>query len=246
MPKRKRSASSSKVKQPYKKPRKGYSTVARTRGPLAKGEAKYFDTEKDQTALNASTNWTATEYDPAVFNCLFAPIQGSAINQRVGRSVWVTKLKIRGFVVCPAQTNQIVADAATVVRIILYQDTQTNGTFSQGEDIMAAPTTANAPLCVNTFQNLGNFGRFKVLKDKMMFFDNKAVSWDGTNMEQSGLVRPFKFNISFRKPVEVRFNATNGGSVSDIITNSFHLIANISASDLNPYITYQSRVVFKE
>lgn len=244
----KRKASSQKTpKKPVKKARRaGYTTVPRTRGVYAKGEMKYFDTEKDQTAIAASTNWTGTEYDPATFNCLFVPVQGAAINQRIGRAVKVLKLKMRGFIVCSPQVNAIAGDAATIVRLILYQDCQTNSTQAQGEDVMQSPTTANAPLASNTFQNINNFGRFRVLKDKVFSFMNPNMGYDGTNLEQAGLIKPFKFNVVFNPPIEVRFNATNGGSVADIIDNSFHVIANISSADLTPYISYQCRVCFKE
>ena len=207
---------------------------------------KYFDTELALTALTASTDWTGTEFDPTTFNTLFVPVVGAGINQRIGKGAKVYKIKIRGSIVCASQVDQTSADSGTQIRLLLVQDKQTNATQAQGEQVMTDPTAASAAVAVNSFQNIDNFGRFRVLKDKTIILDNSNLSWDGTNMEQAGQVRTFKINIRFKVPVSVRFNATNGGTVADIVDNSFHIIANASSTGLAPNITYQSRVCFKE
>lgn len=231
--------------------RAGYTTVARTRGVYSRGEMKYFDSLLTITAITSSTNWTGTEYDPnavpvAGINTLFAPTQGAGINQRIGKACKVHKIKIHGELQMPAQTNQVVADAANITRVALVQDMQTNSTQAQGEQVFTAPATATATLATEAFQNIDNFGRFKVLKDKFFTFNSPTLTFDGTNLEQSGMVKRFAWTIKFKKPVEVRFNATNGGTIADIVDNSFHIMANSSNSDLAPYIVYQCRVCYKE
>jgi len=250
--KRKKTSQSGRKGGPKRrKVRNGYTTVARTRGVYSRGEMKYFDSLLTITAIGASTNWTNTEYDPNVvpvanMNTLFAPTQGAGINQRIGKACKVHKIKIHGEIQCPAQTNQIVTDAASTIRLSLVQDMQTNSTQAQGEQVFTAPTTATATLATEAFQNIDNFGRFKVLKDKFFMFQNPSVTWDGTNIEQSGMVKRFKWSINFRKPVEVRFNATNGGTIADIVDNSWHILANNSSTDLTPFLVYQCRVCYKE
>jgi len=231
--------------------RSGYRTVPRTRGVYAKGETKYFDSLLTVTAISASTNWTGTEYDPNVvpvasINTLFAPTQGAGINQRIGKACKVYKIRIQGEIQTPAQTNQVVADAASVIRLALVQDMQTNSTQCQGEQVFTPPATATATLAVEAFQNIDNFGRFKVLKDKHIKVSNPSITWDGTNIEQSGDVRRFKWTIKFKKPVEVRFNSTNGGTIADIVDNSWHIMANNTSTDLTPFLAYQCRVCFRE
>ncbi len=238
--------------KPFKKPRTtpreqtrvGYSTVARTRGVYAKGEMKYFESALIAKAIPASVDWTATEMDPTTQNCLFVPQQGSSIQQRIGQKATLHKLKIRGSIVVPPQANKTVTDSASQIRLILYQDMQTNGSFSQGENLMNSQA-ASAIITVNSFQNVDNFGRFKVLKDKTLFLQNPNISWDGTNMEQQGLIKSFKLNVNFKTPIQVRFNATNGGTVADIVDNSFHLIAATTSATLVPDLTYAVRASFK-
>jgi len=224
--------------------RRGYSSVARTRGAQVTGEMKYFDTVLAAGVIPASTNWTATEFDPTTYNTLFAPIVGSGIDQRIGKSVKVMRIKIRGVIQCNAQTNQTAADNNTVVRCILHQDKQTNSAQAQGEQVMT--NHASAGLNPFAFQNIDNFGRFRVLKDKTWIIQNPNMSYDGSNVEQAGLCRTFKWTIKFRKPVEIRFNNTNGGTVADIVDNSFHIIATTQNVDLAPSISYVSRVCYKE
>lgn len=231
--------------------RSGYTTVARTRGVYARGEMKYFDCMRTISAISGSTNWTGTEYDPdttpvAGINTLFAPTQGAGIAQRIGKACKVLKIKIHGEIQVPNQINQAAADAASIVRVALVQDMQTNSTQAQGEQVFTAPAIATATLATEAFQNIDNFGRFKVLKDKFFYLNSPSMAYDGTNIEQSGLVKRFAWTIKFKKPVEVRFNATNGGTIADIVDNSWHIMANTSNTDLTPYLVYNCRVCFKE
>lgn len=210
------------------------------------GETKYFDAEKTATAVAASADWTGTEYDPGTLNTLFAPVKGTGINQRVGRGVQVIKIRIRGMIYTSAQVDQTAADAASYIRLALVQDTQTNGAQAQGEQIFQDPTAASAFNAACAFQSLDNLGRFKVLKDKILTIQNPNISYDGTNMEQQGLVRPFKMNCVFKSPVVVHFNETNGGTVADIVDNSWHVVANTSNAIQAPTIVYQARVYYKD
>lgn len=220
------------------------SFVPRTMGPLAQTEHKYFDTFLDVTAITAPTAWTGTELNPATIGCLFAPTQGAGISDRVGRKVQVKAIRIKGMIHCAAQADQTAGDAASVVRLVLVQDHQPNGTQVQGEDIMAAPGGASATLVPFSFQNLSNLGRFRVLKDKIFTLQNPNAVWDGTNIEQQGVAKPFKWNIKFQKPIEVHFNATNGGTYADLVNCNFTIIGAATSTNLAPTLTYTCRVMF--
>lgn len=251
MPKRKAAAKNDKgSKNKKQKTRKGYQSVARTRGAQVTGEMKYFDSELAATAIAASADWTGTEYDPGVPTAsqftLFAPAVGAGINQRIGKSANVHTVKVKGMVHVPAQANQTGADVSSVVRIALVHDTQTNAAQAQGEQIFTDPTTNENQIALCSFQQVNNFGRFKVIKDKLLQMRMPMMSWDGTNIEQQGFSIPFKFTVQYKKPIVVRFNATNGGTVADIVDNSWHIIANTDNATLVPAISYQARVCFKE
>lgn len=228
--------------------RKGYSTVPRSRGVYARGEMKYFDTALAGTSLTATTTtWPAgTVVDPTTFNTLVVPQVGAAINQRIGREVKIMKIQIRGHLSTPAQATVNTADAGAPIRMILVQDMQTNSAQMTAAQLLSDNSTSETT--INSFQNLNNFGRFKVLKDKRidLYNPNLAGEVAAANVIQNGLVKSFKITHKFRKPVSIRFNATNGGTVADIVDNSFHLICAAQNIALAPAITYVCRVGFKE
>lgn len=243
-------------RQYYKKtrnyaPKRGmYTTVARTRGYYGSpGEMKYFDTECNESVLGAGTSsWASTEEQPNVGtrNTFFCPAPGSAFNQRLGRECKVHKIKIRGFITIPKETDQTTASDAFAIRYIFLQDTQTNASQVQGESVMADPATATQEMVNTSFQSTVNFGRFKILKDKTITVRDRHTVFDGTNIENNEIKIPFKIFINFKKPVSVRFNAVNGETIADIVDNSWTLLMHYCGSGNAPTITYNSRVCYKE
>ncbi len=219
--------------------------VPRTPGALAIGETKISDQFLTTSAITASSDWTGTEKDPATTNCLFAPAPGTGINQRVGRQVTIKKVKIRGIIRVPAQINQTAPDDAAIVRLMLVKDMQTNGAQMQGEELMSTPA-ANALNTVLGFQSTANFGRFSVIKDKFVPIQDPNVAYDGTNMEQQGITRHFKMNYKPYGGLKVRFNATGGSTVADIVDNSLHMIAQCSSAALVPDLSYNCRVTYAD
>lgn len=245
MPKRARESNSSVSRgkdKESKKPRRGYTTVARTRGVYATGEMKYFDTQRNYV-LTASSDWTGTEADPATYNTLVVPIKGAGISERIGRVIHVHAIKIK------ATFTTLVSTAGTGVqppsiRVALVQDTQTNSTQMQGEQVFE--DSGGAIDNLGSFQNINNFGRFKVLKDEIFNMPDPSISYNGTNTDINGTMLSFKWTHKFKKPVLIHFNATNGGTIADIIDNSFHLLAITNTIALTPVFNYVCRVTYKD
>lgn len=222
--------------------------VPRTMGARAQTELKYFDSYIAATAVASGATWAGTELDPAG-NCLFYPSEGSDINDRVGRKVTIKKIKLRGLLFYNAQAAQNAADDECLCRIIMYMDMQTNAAQAQGEDLMAGPGAAEAKLCLVTHQNTANFGRFRVLRDKIYNVSDAnmcPLTDAGNTVVVNGKGVIVKFNYTFKKPLVVRFNATNGGSVADIIDNSFHVIGKTTSTLPTPQFCYQCRVVYTD
>jgi hypothetical protein len=242
--------------------REVYGTVARTRGVYGQGEMKYYDT-RFLGPIPISANWTGTEIDPtasvegtpvATPLGLVQPVQGAAINQRIGREINLFKLKIRGVINLTSFTDQADFLAPMLVRLLLVQDQQTNASQAQGEQVMDNSTDANGYALA--FQNLSNFGRFRVLKDKVMVFGPPQygagdLAAGAQTTFGNAVGRSFKINYNFKEPVKIRFNATNAGTVADVIDNSFHLFCNAgvnptTGSDQQGYIIYRCRACYKE
>ncbi len=240
--------------------RPGYSSVARTRGAAVTGEMKYFDTELVAVGLSAvTTTWVAgTLKDPgttidlgdaavATPGCLFAPMRSAALNGRIGREVKVLKVKVRGLIRVPAQTGQSAPDASTLVRCLLVMDQQTNAAAMTSAQLMN--DAGNGSSTILSYQNPNNFGRFRVLKDKTMVVANLNIGNDTGatgGVIQAGTNIPFKFAVNFKKPLSVRFNSTNGGTVADIIDNSFHIVCGVNQAGYAAAISYYTRVAYKD
>jgi len=236
------SPSSSSGFKPYSARPKLY--MPRTPGGNIVAENRYFDTERTSTTIAVNVaSWTGSEYDPntSAMLCLFAPSQGDDIANRQGRKVFVKKISVHGVLTCPTQTGQSSADLPPLIRVVLYQDMQTNGAQSQGEDVFSTGAGSDA---IHMFQNPANFGRFKVWKDKMYTFPPAPISaLAGPAIEQSGMVKNFKMII--KPKVIVNYNATGANTVADVVDNSFHILAMSSPAGLAPTITYKTRTVFE-
>ncbi len=229
-------------------PRGRRAFVPRTMGAFAVSESKYFDSFLSASVISeVTTGWTGAELNPATLNCLFAPQAGTAIFNRVGNKVEVYKIAIRGVITMAALAGVAVPVGMPPVRLIIYQDKQTNAAQVQAEVLMANPGANTLPLVFSTFQSLSNLGRFRVLKDVWVRsrLSERVQDAAGT----AGIVedeRPFKCTIKFKKPVVVRFNATDGGSVADIIDNSFHMCGVKAGAGGAHSISYQVRTYYKD
>jgi len=240
--------------KPRKRARRaGYRTVPRTRGVYGSGEMKYYDQERGVLLIQSEDDWVGCEVNPsqtpANVKTLFCPTVGSAINQRIGRKVKLFKIKIRGCLILPQTMDQDDARFLPTVRLMLVQDMQANGTEMSAESLMSSASTA--ALAMNSFQNVDNFGRFKVLYDKVFRFTTQDMAADGVATNSGGGYRiPFKITKKFKVPIVVNFNATNGGTVADITDNTFNMIANTTVESAATgevcQIEYNSRCCYKE
>jgi len=239
--------------------RTGFTSVARTRGAAVQGEMKYFDCDAVGIPLALSgASWPAgAMVDPlttinlgsaAVLNplSLCVPTVGAALNQRVGRKITIRKIKVHGTVSVATQSAQTTADQACKIRLVLVQDLQTNAAQMTAAQLFN--NASGASTGINSFQNPNNFGRFRVLKDKMITLSNLNLAGDPAvpNVIQAGARINFKFAVTFKVPVQVHFNATNGGTVADIVDNSFHIVAAADNIAYAPELAYYSRVCYKD
>lgn len=221
--------------------------VPRTMGAFAQTETKYFDSFLSASNIAESADWTGTEVDPATLLNLFNPVEGSDLDNRVGRKVLVKRIAMRGVITATTEADQADVLALPQVRLILFQDMQTNGSQAQGEQVMASPGAATTALTFCTFQNTANFGRFRVLRDVVIRLGQQVTATDGTNTSSQNMQHiPFKLTFRFKQPVAVRFNATNGGTIGDIVDNSFHLLAQKSGANFTHQISYQCRTYYKD
>lgn len=206
-----------------------------------KSELKYFEGSFNGI-VDSSTDWVGTELDinsPSSLGTLFAPIQGVDINDRVGRSVQVYSIKIRGTISLDTNPDDL---PATLVRLILVRDKETKKLAFNAGDVMQPPTVAVAQMVQTSFRNLSSLGRYKIYKDKTYSFKTPVPVDSGNGGIPPDI--PFKMSVRFKKPVTVNFTNTNTGTFADITDNSFHLFGH--ANETSPALYYTVRIGFRD
>ncbi len=232
------------VRRKYVKARRpSRQYVARTVGPQA-GESKYFDSSVSDFTVDETTTWVAGA--DVIKGTLAIPIQGTSVQTRVGRRIEIYKVSLRGTI-----SMTTIAASATMLdppafRCILWTDTQTNGAVTTSASLMQAPGTATLPLKFSTFQNIANFGRFRVLKD-LSFQGPDFISFNdaATTGTIASADIPIKIVHKFNKALVVKFSA-NGGDIGDVVDNSIYFTVIKSSGDGVHKISVQSRCYFKD
>lgn len=205
-------------------------------------EKKFYDTTLVAGVVNSSATMASMENDPASVNCLNGVDQGDGESQRDGRKIAMDSIQVSGHVRIPAQIDQTSLDLAPVVKVYLVLDKQTNGAQLNSEDVFVNPgastATSDAP-----FKNLQYDSRFQILGVRTFTCPPIPATWDGTNMEASGVTLPFSIYKSL-KGMQVTFKGTTAG-VANIVDKSLHIIACCNAQNSAPTLYYNSRLRFR-
>lgn len=220
--------------------RRGQSYVRRSLGNArAYSERHYYDQDVNGTTVQlVTTVWpNGTLTNPVTPNCLFAPTVGNDISNRTGRKVAVLGIRIQGFVFKAASLSG--ASTPAGFRMMVVQDNQTNGVAMTPSNLLSSGAAQNMTEC---FQSTSSFGRYRILATRHCMMQDANFTTSGSSKQQC----PFRINIKFRKPVVVHFNSTNGGTIADIIDNSFHFIIGCDNATDTSAIYYKSRVTFKD
>lgn len=126
------------------------------------GELKY----KDQaSATNIGINSTTGLCYGIVSDTAVGIPRGTGPNERIGRKLTIKKLMIKGML--RNVNSGDAAQAADVVRVIVFQDTQANGTLPALSNLLDAGN-------ILSFNDLENSGRFRVLKEKKFVLNAQA------------------------------------------------------------------------
>jgi hypothetical protein len=197
-------------------------------------ENKFYDTEMAATNINAS--WAV--YNPSTVDSLSVPAQGDGESNRDGKMFAITSLHVKGAVFTGGTEAQSAPEDQHRFRVIIYQDTQTNGAEASANDIMDVGGTDDTL----AFRNLQYSKRFKVLYDRV-FVTTPQITSEASNIFSAGkAIRNFQFNKKFKTPIKVTCNATSAG-VSSCVDNNFGIAA-IADSASNVSLQYQARIRF--
>jgi len=204
------------------------SGMAKFRSSQGKSpETKFFD-------QNTNTN---TIVQTGVVQCINFPIEGADYNNRVGRKIEMTSYQFKGMIAQSAANFAGAGSGNTAgvinYRVALVYDKQpTPATAVTYAQIYNASGTVLAPYEPRLVDNIE---RFEVLKEWFGTLDTA----NRLSVEIDGYVKMSH---------EVRFNATNGGTVADITTGALYLVyaTDVATGANNPSIVGVNRVRFRD
>lgn len=232
---------------------KGYQSRMAIKAKLP--ETKYVDGYLDFTTVTKlvtnDVSWADTEMNPrqqtAAYGCLPVPAEGTSYSGRDGRKIFVKNIKIRGSITWSKEESLTTGPVQEYVRLIVVKDTRCNGVEISGEDVIGPGTGSdgNASLLgdasIMALTNPNGWGRYQVIKDKILRITPLSVFNDGTDGSQQGYYLPFKFNI--KANCEVNFDSPVG-AVGSIVDNAYHLLAASSNGTGDVKISYVARTAF--
>ncbi len=205
-------------------------------------ELKFYDVSLAGGILVTNTDGSGSEFNPSATIALSTIVQGDGGSNRDGRRATFHSIFINGSIDYPTKTNQSATTLQTEVFICLVLDKQTNGLLLQSESVYdnVVGTTTGGVLLQ---RNLQQSKRFTVLRTRRVLMPIPFSVFDGTNFEQYGAHKQWAMYHTFKTPVIANYSTT-GESIANSTDNSLSLLAFTSSVDLNPTITYSSRLRF--
>lgn len=229
---------------PRRRVRRKLATRARFRNARVGGfvgiELKFYDTSLVTAALTAPTDAAGGEHDQSATIGPTTIPQGDGENQRDGRKAVVKSVFVNGIINMAAQLNQTAVDSNPVVYVALVKDMQTNGALLNSEEVFINDS-GSAIVAASPTRNLQFSSRFRILDRKQFTLPQPTVVYDGTNIEQGGVMMPFV--LSWKGEMPMTFKGTTE-SIANTVDNSIHVIAYCSSVTAGPSISYNCRTRF--
>ncbi len=169
------------------------------------GEQKFHDLDIDDAIVAAAG---AIAEDSAVVIA-----QGNTESQRIGRKLTIRRIHWKYDISMPQAANAADPPAGDIVRIILYQDKQTNKATAAITDVLESAD-------YQSFYNLANTGRFRILMDRSHATVQQLAQTDGTNTAAYALTpKNYTFNKVCAIPIEYDNSSTDGAITSQTSNN---------------------------
>ncbi len=178
-----------------------------TIGMVHDAELKFIDSDKDSTTVAGTGEITTS---------LNLIVQGITEVTRLGRKVVVKSIGLHIALDLGAVIDQSDIPSGDILRVMCFQDKQCNGANAAVLDILETTTW-------NSFRNLTNSKRFRILMDTHYAINRRVAMTDGTNTSQSPVVVLNLKKRFFNLNVPLEFTAETG-AIGELTTNNFALL----------------------
>lgn len=239
-----------KVRAPRSRTSAGRSR-ARTRsllnlrtGGLLGLEHKFVDIAKSSWSIAAPTDATGGVVTPAsgITGCLSAPAQGDGPSNRDGNKIVIDEINCLVNISVASQADATAADTSCIVFVALVEDKQTNGAVFGSESVFSNPGAA-AVLAADPFRNMSYTSRFNILKMKRIVLRIPTLTYDGTNIEQSGFHTSVRLKWKGKMPVTFT-TASTTADIANVTDSSVNLVVFCSNTSLAPLLNFNCRTRF--
>ncbi len=165
-------------------------------------ELKFFNTTPNDAVV-------ATGFD--VISSVNLIAQGITENTRIGRKCTIKHIAWRYTVSLPEIDAQATAGPNDTIRVVLFVDKQCNGATATGPDIFEIDQ-------YQSFTNLANQNRFRILHDRTVTLSYTSLASDGAGVvSSSGVRKDYIFNKSCSIPLE--FSDVTG-AITEVRSNN--------------------------
>ncbi len=195
---------------------RGVSAAAGRRA-VADAELKFYDLDIDDAAITAGgVIQTPTNPGPAAAQASVNGIkQGVGEKERIGRKCVIRSIGWRYRLTLPEVDAVANPGAGDTVRVIVYLDKQANGAAATVTGILETGD-------FQSFNNLANKGRFRILMDKVVTLSYLALASDNAAVVSSPGVRR---SYSWFKDCNIRIEFDNTtGALSEIRSNNVGIL----------------------
>ncbi len=168
-------------------------------------EKKFYD--QDVTDAVVAAGGTIVQ------SSLVTIAQGTTESTRIGRKVNIRGVYWKYTVDIPPASGGGGGTGDTV-RVILYQDKQTNGAAAGITDIVESAD-------YQSFYNLSNIGRFDILMDRTHALNPSAGAGNGTANDFGEVTHSYKFGTNKLIPIE--YNSTTG-ALTEVRSNNLGVL----------------------
>ncbi len=173
----------------------------------AGAELKFHDVDLDDALIATPSALTAS------INLI---PQGVTEKTRVGRKCVIRAINWHYQLSLAEQVDKTSPSSGDTVRVILYQDKQCNGATATATGLMETDDW-------QSFRNLANSGRFKILMDRThnINFMTLTSTQNADTFDQANVLRDYSFYKKCAIPIE--FDATTG-AITEIRSNNIGVL----------------------
>ncbi len=197
---------------------------SRTRVPRI--EKKFYDGDLTDAVVAVGAEFAdVVSAGPSVLSSTLNDIPiGTSASTRIGRKCTITNIYIRltfQYIVLTIASLVAVEQSQELIRIILYQDKQSNKANDSAVTKVAQLLTAET---YDAFRNLNNSQRFNILYDKTFNWNALALgSGNGTANDSTRERKQYYVKISKKVFIPLDFDSTLG-AITELTQNNIGLM----------------------